>query len=289
MVGTKPLHKRKKQPFDYIVYAILTIVIVICVFPLMYVISVSITPMVEVQKNGGFLVIPKAVTFTAYKAIFQEKQIPRAMLNTVLLTVAGTSFSMIISLLSAYALSKSYVPGRKMLMSLIVFTMMFGGGVIPTYLLIKSIGMMGSYLALIVPSCVSTYNMIVLKAFFENLPDELFESGKIDGASEYRLFWKIAMPLSKPVIMTVMLFYAVSYWETYFASIMYIPNQNNQTLQVVIRRMLTPNAEMTSDTVLPTMTLQMATVVFSSLPIVMIYPFIQKYFTQGIMLGAIKG
>ena len=167
--------------------------------------------------------------------------------------------------------------------------MLFNGGTIPTYLLIKNLHLIGTYWALLLPGAIWTYNLLVVKAFFENLPEELFESARIDGAGEFRVLWKIALPLSKPVMMTVMLFYAVGHWETYFAAIMYLPDQKMQTLQVVLRRMLTPNSEMNPDTVVPTMTLQMAMVVFSSLPIIIVYPFIQKYFTKGVMLGAVKG
>ena len=149
--------------------------------------------------------------------------------------------------------------------------------------------MIGTYWALLIPGAIWIYNLLVVKAFFENLPEELFESARIDGASEFCVLHKIAVPLSKPVIMTMVLFYAVGHWETYFDSIMYLPDQKMQTLQVVLRRMLTPNVDLNADITIPTMTLQMAMVVFSTIPIVVIYPFIQKYFTQGIMLGAVKG
>lgn len=280
---------KKDKLFDFGIYLILLLVIVMCVFPLLYVVSVSFTPMAEVQKNGGFLVIPRSFTLDAYQAIIKQNQLGRAMLITVFVTLGGTVFSMIFSVLIAYPLSKEDLPGRKVIMTAVVFTMMFGGGTIPTYLLIKSLGMIGSYWALIIPGCISTYNMIVIKSFFENMPGDLFESAEIDGASHFRILAQIVVPLSKPVLMTVMLFYAVGYWETYFSAIMYLPDQNMQTLQVVLRRMLTPNPEMNAETVVPTMTLQMAAVVFSSVPIVLVYPFIQKYFTKGIMLGAVKG
>ena len=130
---------------------------------------------------------------------------------------------------------------------------------------------------------------MVVKAFFENLPEELFESARMDGANEFCVLRRIVVPLSKPVVMTMVLFYAVSHWETYFDSIMYLPDQNMQTLQVVLRRMLTPNMEMNADATIPTMTLQMAMVVFTTIPIIVVYPFIQKYFTKGMMLGAVKG
>lgn len=278
-----------EKVFDICTYIILFGVMLICLFPLLYVVSVSLTPMSEVLKQGGFLVIPKKVTMDAYKAIFEQRLLPRSMVITAFVTVAGTAINMIFTTLMAYPLSKIKLPGRTKLVPFIVFTMLFNGGTIPTYLLIKNLHLIGTYWALLLPGAIWTYNLLVVKAFFENLPEELFESARIDGAGEFRVLWKIALPLSKPVMMTVMLFYAVGHWETYFAAIMYLPDQKMQTLQVVLRRMLTPNSEMNPDTVVPTMTLQMAMVVFSSLPIIIVYPFIQKYFTKGVMLGAVKG
>ena len=278
-----------EKVFDICTYIILFGVMLICLFPLLYVVSVSLTPMSEVLKQGGFLVIPKKVTMDAYKAIFEQRLLPRSMVITAFVTVAGTAINMIFTTLMAYPLSKTKLPGRTKLVPFIVFTMLFNGGTIPTYLLIKNLHLIGTYWALLLPGAIWTYNLLVVKAFFENLPEELFESARIDGAGEFRVLWKIALPLSKPVMMTGMLFYAVGHWETYFAAIMYLPDQKMQTLQVVLRRMLTPNSEMNPDTVVPTMTLQMAMVVFSSLPIIIVYPFIQKYFTKGVMLGAVKG
>ena len=278
-----------EKVFDICTYIILFGVMEICLFPLRYVVSVSLPPMSEVLKQGGFLVIPKKVTMDAYKAIFEQRLLPRSMVITAFVTVAGTAINMIFTTLMAYPLSKTKLPGRTKLVPFIVFTMLFNGGTIPTYLLIKNLHLIGTYWALLLPGAIWTYNLLVVKAFFENLPEELFESARIDGAGEFRVLWKIALPLSKPVMMTVMLFYAVGHWETYFAAIMYLPDQKMQTLQVVLRRMLTPNSEMNPDTVVPTMTLQMAMVVFSSLPIIIVYPFIQKYFTKGVMLGAVKG
>lgn len=275
--------------FDAVIYVVLFLVAVVCIFPLLYVISVSLTPMSEVLKNGGFIVIPRSITFESYKAIFQQKALPKAMAVTVFVTITGTTINMIFTTLMAYSLSKKDLPGRKPIISLVIFTMIFSGGTIPTYLLIKQLGMIGTYWSLLLPGAISTYNMLVMKAFFEGLPNEMFESSRIDGAGEFRILWQIAIPLSKPVIMTVILFYAVGHWETYYAAIMYLPDQDMQTLQVVLRRMLTPNTEMSADVVVPTMSLQMAAVIFSSLPIVVLYPFVQKYFTKGMMLGAVKG
>lgn len=282
--------KRKSdRKFDLFMYVILGIVLIVCVFPLLYVISVSLTPISEVHKNGGFLVIPRSVTLDAYKAILEQRVIPRAMKVTAFITIVGTMINITATVIMAYPLSRKNLAGRKYLIPLVIFPMIFNGGTIPNYLLIKNLHLIGTYWALLIPGAIWTYNLLVMKAFFENLPQELFESARIDGASEFCILYKIVIRLSKPVIMTMILFYAVGHWETYFNSIMYLPDQKMQTLQVVLRRMLTPTVEMNVDITIPTMTLQMAMVVFSTLPIIIIYPFIQKYFTQGIMLGAVKG
>lgn len=275
--------------FNLFMYVTLGLVLIVCVFPLLYVVSVSLTPISEVHKNGGFLVFPKSVTLDAYRAIVEQKVIPRAMKVTAFITIVGTTINIVATVIMAYPLSRRNLAGRKYLIPFVIFPMIFSGGTIPNYLLIKNLNLIGTYWALLLPGAIWTYNLLVMKAFFENLPQELFESARIDGASEFCILHKIVIRLSKPVIMTMILFYAVGHWETYFASIMYLPDQKMQTLQVVLRRMLTPTVEMNVDITIPTMTLQMAMVVFSTLPIIVIYPFIQKYFTQGIMLGAVKG
>ncbi len=280
---------KSDRALNLFIYVILSLVFVICVFPLLYVVSVSLTPISEVHKNGGFLVIPREITLDAYKMIIEQRMIPQAMKITIFITVAGTIINIIATVVMAYPLSKRNLAGRKYLIPFVIFPMIFNGGTIPAYLLIKNLNMIGTYWALLIPGAIWIYNLLVVKAFFENLPEELFESARIDGASEFCVLHKIAVPLSKPVIMTMVLFYAVGHWETYFDSIMYLPDQKMQTLQVVLRRMLTPNVDLNADITIPTMTLQMAMVVFSTIPIVVIYPFIQKYFTQGIMLGAVKG
>ena len=276
---------------DGFVYVILFVVGFICAFPLLYVFSVSLTPIEEVLKNGGFVVLPRSITLEAYKRIIEQRLLPRAMGVTVYITVMGTAINMFFSVLMAYPLSKLKLPGRKILMNFVIFTMLFGGGTIPTYLLVKDLGLMNTYWAMILPTAIDTYNMIVVKAFFENLPSDLFESARIDGANEFRVLWQIAIPLSKAVIMTVGLFYAVGHWSTYFSAIMYITDEKMYPLQVVLRKLLNNNPElnMNVDVVVPTQTMQMASVIFSTVPIILVYPFIQKYFTKGVMLGAIKG
>ena len=293
MVRRRKTQQRKQykmQKFDVVIYITLLLIGIVCLFPIMYVFSVSVTPITEVYKNGGFVVIPRKVTFEAYKSIFTSSGIPRAMKVTMGVTAVGTISSLIMTVLAAYPLSIKNLPGRKYLVPIFVFTMLFSGGTIPTYLVVKSLGLTGHYSAMVIPALISTYNMLVMKAFFESLPTELSEAAKIDGAGDFSVLCRIIVPLSKPVIMTVGLFYLVSYWNTYFNALMYITKDSMQPLQIVLRRLLAASGSLqNADQVMPSTTLQMAAVIVSSIPVLIIYPFLQKYFTKGMVLGAVKG
>lgn len=283
-------NRRGLQRFDVVVYFVLALVALVCLFPLMYVFSVSLTPITEVHKNGGFVLIPRSVTLEAYRNILTKSGIPRALMVTIGVSAAGTLVSIVLTSLVAYPLSIKTIPGRRILVPYFVFTMLFSGGIIPTYLVVKALGLTGSYLSLIIPAAVSTYNMLVMKSFFESLPVELSEAAKIDGAGEFSVLCRIVIPLSKPVMMTVGLFYLVTYWNTYFSALMYITDDKMQPLQIVLRRLLTASTSLQNvDQVMPSATLQMAAVIVSSLPVLVIYPFLQKYFTKGMVLGAVKG
>lgn len=277
--------------FNSIVYVLLAIVAVSCLFPILYVVSVSLTPYSEVIKNGGFQVIPQKLTFDAYRSLLIERTLPKSMGVSVVITILGTALSLLLTLLGAYPLSRKNLPGRTPILLFIVFTMLFSGGLIPTYLVVKDLGLTNTIWAMIVPNALATFNMLIMKTFFESLPEELFESARIDGAREFRILWKIAIPLSIPSLMTIGLFYMVAQWNTFFSAIIYITNRELHPLQVVVRNMLTmsQSTEMAAEAIMPTMTLQMAAVVIASLPIILVYPFIQKHLTKGMMIGAIKG
>lgn len=277
--------------FNSIVYVLLAIVAVSCLFPILYVVSVSLTPYSEVIKNGGFQVIPQKLTFDAYRSLLIERTLPKSMGVSVVITILGTALSLLLTLLGAYPLSRKNLPGRTPILLFIVFTMLFSGGLIPTYLVVKDLGLTNTIWAMIVPNALATFNMLIMKTFFESLPEELFESARIDGAREFRILWKIAIPLSIPSLMTIGLFYMVAQWNTFFSAIIYITNRELHPLQVVVRNMLTmsQSTEMVAEAIMPTMTLQMAAVVIASLPIILVYPFIQKHLTKGMMIGAIKG
>jgi len=289
MVGTVALKDRAYMLF---IYAALIGLCVVVIFPLLYVVSVSLTPYSEVLKHGGFLVIPRNVTFAAYKAFLSDQMIPHAYSVTIFITVVGTFINLMLTSMMAYPLTKKYLPGRNFFLLLIVFTTLFGGGMIPTYLIVKATGLLDSVWAMIIPSAVGSFNLLVMKAFYESLPESLDEAARIDGAGETSIMLRIVLPLSMPIMATVGLFYAVGHWNEFFAAIIYISDRKLHPLQVILQTILksTQNpGEINIEETLPTVSLQMAAVVLTALPIIVVYPFIQQYFTKGVLLGSVKG
>lgn len=283
--------KPEDRIFNIVVFIFLGFAAIAAIFPLMYVVSVSITPFGQVLKNGGFILIPKAITFSAYHKLLTQSALPRALYVTVLITVIGTSVNLILTSLMAYPLSRKQLPGRTLFLMMVVFTLLFNGGLIPTYLTVRSLGLLDTIWAMILPNAVWSFNLLIMKSFFENLPEEVFESARMDGASEFRILLQIVTPLSIPVILTVGLFYMVGHWNEFFQALFYITNPKLFPLQVVVRNLLDQSQQTleNADNVLPTETLKMAAVILASLPIIIFYPFIQKYFTKGMLIGSIKG
>lgn len=281
----------KDKAYMTIVYALLILAAISVIFPLLYVVAVSLTPYAEVLKRGGFAIIPHKITFEAYAAFLNDSKIPRAYGVTAFITIVGTLVNLAITSLMAYPLSKKDLPYRSVLLFIIVFTLLFSGGIIPTYLIVKATGLVNSVWAMILPGAVSAFYLLIMKTFFENLPEHLDEAAKIDGASETKIFVSIVLPLSLPILATVGLFYAVGHWNEFFGAIIYISDNAKHPLQVILRGILNQSQmpEQDFERVLPTETLQMAAVILSTLPILVVYPFIQKYFTQGALLGSIKG
>lgn len=282
---------------DSLLYAVLTLFSLVTLFPLYYVFIVSITPFAEVLRNGGFIIVPSQITFDAYKEIFSSRRIPDALLVTVFITVVGTFLSLLVTTLLAYPLARKSLPGRNAILFALVFTMLFNGGLIPTYLVVRGIGLYNTVWALMIPGMVSTFNLLIMKTYFQNLPGELEEAARVDGCGDLSTLVRIILPLSLPIMATLGLFYGVTYWNEYFKGIMYITDRSLAPIQVVLRSMIqSPNVSqelMTTNTLelaqLPPETVKMATVVVATLPILAIYPFLQKYFIKGMLIGAIKG
>lgn len=277
---------------NYILIALLTFV---CLYPFLNVLAYSF--------SGYNAVLAKEVTFypigftlDAYKQILGRTTIWTAMKTTVIVTLLGTALSLLLTTFAAYALSISDLPGRKVLTGMILFTMYFGGGMIPTFLVVKNVGLYDSLGALFIPQAVSVFNFIVMRTFFRELPESLQDAARIDGASYMQVLVKIILPLSLPIIATIGLFYAVGYWNSYFETLIYIQDVDKYTLQLRLRSLLFGN-ELTSansaDNVVGAMvlpqSLKMAIVTVSTVPILIVYPWLQKYFVKGVMLGSVKG
>ncbi|OPG99105.1 ABC transporter permease [Chryseobacterium mucoviscidosis] len=282
-----------EKVWQSIVYVILIFLSLLCLLPFLYVIAVSVTPESEVLRRG-IVIIPESFTFLAYKEVFISHGIWQAYKITLFRTIVGTMLNVFFTVIAAYPLSKKYLPGRSPFLLFIVFTMMFSGGLIPTYLLIRSLGLLNSPWVLIIPNLISAFNLVIIKGFFEQLPGEIEESARVDGASELQSLWRIILPLSLPVISTISLFYAVGHWNSYFDAIVYINDSNFMPLQVVLRNILlnvaTQSAESLANSgAVSTFAVQMATVVVTTVPILIVYPFLQKHFTKGVLLGSVKG
>ncbi|CAG7617093.1 carbohydrate ABC transporter permease [Paenibacillus allorhizosphaerae] len=277
--------------FQVVSYFILAVVGLAAVIPLLYVFSVSLTPFAEVLRHGGYVLFPKEITFNAYEKLIGTSTIPRSLGVTVYITVVGTTINLLLTTLVAYPLSRKYLPGRSLFLIMVVFTLLFSGGIIPTYLVVKATGLIDSLWALILPTAVSSFNVLIMKSFFEQLPEELFESARMDGAKEFRILLQLTVPLSLPVMVTVGLFYAVGHWNSFFNAIMYVTDRSLFPLQVVVREilMLSQQPLENAEDQVPTVTMQMAAVIFASLPVLAVYPFLQKHFTKGMLLGSIKG
>ncbi|MCI1982070.1 MAG: carbohydrate ABC transporter permease [Oscillospiraceae bacterium] len=272
-------------------------VIVITLFPFIYMLAVSFSGNSAVLR-GDVLFYPIDFTVTAYRNIMNDAQFWVGYRNTLIYTVGGTLISMAMTVACAYPLSKKQLPGRGPLLMFMVFTMYFGGGLIPFYLLVRSLHLINTVWAILVPGAISVYNMIVMKTFFEGIPQDIEEAAQIDGLSYIATLFKIVLPLSKPVIATITLFYAVGFWNDWFNAMIYLNSNSLYPVTLYLRNLLM-GAQLAasngqgitsgSEAAVVPQTLQAATVVLVTVPILCIYPFIQKYFVKGVMLGSIKG
>lgn len=280
--------------FDILNVVFLSIFALLCILPFFHVFAMS-TATVKDQMSGDFILWPRTWDFTSYIYIFDTGIFFQSFRNSVIVTVLGTALNMLLTTFTAFALSRHNFSGRRWIMLMIIFTMMFGGGLIPTYLVVKATGLINSLWAMMIPSAVSAFNVIIIREFFRSIDEGIIESAKIDGCSDWGVFWRIMMPLSTASLATFTLFYAVGNWNQYFSAVIYINKPTLWPLQVLLRQVVTVgqfdmfNLNDSDRPLPPAVSIQMATVILTALPIVALYPFLQKYFVKGVTLGAVKG
>ena len=279
---------------NVVIYILLTLIAVIMVIPFIYVIAASFATEAEIQTRPIFF-IPDSPTLDAYARIFDMNdmgtRVFHSLLISVCVTAIGTFINLFFTTTMAYGLSRSNLIGKKPLLNMVLFTMVFGGGMIPLFLVVKGLGMYDTYAALILPGAISAYNMIIVRNFFMELPRELEEAASIDGCSDIGIFIKIALPLSLPCLATFGLFYAVGHWNNYFGALLYLEDSTKFPFQLVLRNIVMQTAETQTDpnALIPEDTLKLAVIVIGIVPILIVYPFLLKHFAAGVMVGAVKG
>lgn len=287
---------KKNRTFDVVVIIMFAALALLTLYPFYNVIILSFSNTESVAKHIPYL-LPFALDLTGYKTIIQDSDFINSLLVSLFVTIVGTAVNMVLSVIAAYVLSRKYLDGRNMIMSVIVFTMLFGGGLVPTYMVIKDMGLINKVWAMILPTAINTYYLIIMKNYFLGLPDGLFEAAKLDGAGEWTMLWKVAFPLSKPIMATFTLFYAVDRWNEWYNALLYINKKALSPLQIYLRDILTSlNSQLStqaqqmmgSTQKVSTSAVQMATIVITALPIMLVYPYLQKYFVNGVMVGGIK-
>ncbi len=295
--------KKKKITQDKVVYFInyvlLALLLVIVLYPIIYIISCSFSSGSALMA-GRVRLLPVEFTFDSYKAVFKYQSIWSGYKNSVIYTIVGTLISIVFTLFAAYPLSRDDFRGQKLFTGLFLFTMMFSGGLIPTYLLVRNLKLIDTMWAIVLPGAVSAYNMIVARTFFkQTIPKELMEAAEMDGCSDFKFFSRIVIPLSTPIVAVLCLWVAVSLWNSYFNPMIYINSEDKYPLQLVLRRiLLMSQVNLNSSSVDPQVIaknqylsemLKYGTIIISTLPLMVIYPFVQKYFVKGVMIGSIKG
>ncbi|MGB8455735.1 MAG: carbohydrate ABC transporter permease [Anaerocolumna sp.] len=283
----------------FVNYILLTLLLIVVLYPLIYIISCSFSDG-NALMSGKVKLLPVGFTLDSYDAVFKYDSIWTGFKNSIIYTVFGTVVSIILTLFAAYPLSRDDFRGRKIFTGIFLFTMMFSGGLIPTYLLIKNLRLINSMWAIILPTAVSAYNVIVARTFFnQTIPKELLEASKMDGCSDIKFFTAIVIPLSKPIIAVLCLWVTISLWNSYFNPMIYINSVDKYPLQLVLRKiLLMSQVDLTSSNVDPiklaknrylSEMLKYGTIIISSLPLMIVYPFVQKYFVKGVMIGSVKG
>ncbi len=284
--------------FNIVNSLFLSLILVLVAYPLIYVVSASLSSPIAVS-SGRVWLWPVDLTTKGYEAVFNHPDIIRGFFNAIYITVLGTVVQVIITIMAAYPLSRKTLYGKGAITLFFTFTMFFGGGLIPTFILINNLKLYNTYWALILPGAVGVYNVIVARTFFQaTIPEDLFEAGQLDGCSDFKFLISIVLPLSKPIIAVLVMFYAVGHWNSYFGPMIYLSDKQLYPLQIVLRNILVQN-QITSEMMTDVAAIEQqkglaelikySVIVVSSLPMLILYPFIQKHFVKGVMIGAIKG
>ncbi|MFC3492583.1 carbohydrate ABC transporter permease [Glycomyces rhizosphaerae] len=288
----KRFNTRAGRAFDVLNIVLLTAVGLLAILPFVYVLAGSFATELEITTRPFFL-WPNEFTTASYESILSSDVIVRAFVTTIAVTFVGTMIQLALTVLMAYPLSKVDLPGRRTILSLVIFTMVFSAGMIPTFLVVKDLGLLDSYWALILPMAINPFSLIIIKNFFQQLPHELEESAKIDGANELQVLRHVVLPLSKPVLATFALFYAVGIWNDYLSPLLYLSDTGKWTLQMILRQVTAAASlsadELNSDVPPPAQGIKFAVVVIATIPVLLAYPFLQKHFAKGMLIGSVKG
>jgi putative aldouronate transport system permease protein len=288
------LKRRDEGSFDILVNGFLILVLIVVLIPLWYVLMVSVTPLALWKDLVNHLFLsPLDWSFEAYKQLLSQRNFVRSALNSLTITCSGTALNMVLTVLTAYPLSRKSLPGRNIVVVAILFTFLFNAGLIPTYLVVKDLHLLNTYPAVILPGAINVYNLLVMKAFFQNLPEGLEEAARIDGANDFQVLLHIVLPLSKPILLTISLFYAVAHWNEFFLPLLYLNDNSLMPLPVLLRNILiaasmAEYAESNFVSATSLESLKMAAVVLTTLPMLLVYPWIQRHFTRGVLIGGIK-
>lgn len=282
---------------EMVIHVALFLLVILTLYPFWHVFMYSISDS-RAAMSGGLFFFPRKITFLTYQLLFKTSQIFVAFGNTVAKTVIGTAISLVLTVLTAYPLSLPYFRGRRFLQMVIFFTMLFTGGIIPTYLLLRDLHMLDTFWVYVFPSAMSPYNMFIMRNFFQTIPDSLPESAKLDGANHMQILTRIVLPLSKPAVATMTMFYGVSNWNSYMDGILYVNDQKLQLLQVYLRQLISSTGakgalsaagDLSAAAAVTEESMKMTVISVSILPILFVYMFLQKYFTKGVMVGSVKG
>lgn len=271
---------------------LLSLFAVLCLLPFLYVLAASFSQETELLKHT-FIIFPVGFTLKNYIYVLTiSPTIPRSLLVSIFVTVAGTALNLFVTALMAYPLAHTHMIGYKIIMPLVIFTLVFGGGMIPSYILVMKLGMLNTYWSIILPTCVTAYNLIIFISFFKAIPKELEEASKIDGCNDLRIWFQIILPVSKPLLATFALMFAVGYWNSWFNFVLYISDSTMWPIQVALKQIMATATGMQNDLadyVPPSDIISYCVIIISTVPILCVYPFLQKYFAKGIMIGSVKG